>query len=185
MKFCNNNTMKSFVIFVVVLAGMAVAAGVAVNAFREKPLGFFYKSKEARLEEAVGRIQESNGGIQPPQRRLQTTVAMFETLDYMQMKKIVESGGAVILDVRPDLFYQLGHIHGALNLPRDDFEKGYAAMKEALDADNNRLIVVYCADSNCEDATLAADALKKLGYAHVSIYTGGWAEWRHNSITND
>ena len=138
------------------------------NAFREKPLGFLYKTKAERLAEAVERIQASE---------TRATDEATEMLDFATMKKIAERGEAVILDARGDLFYQLGHIHGALSLPRDEFEKGYAAIKEILEADKNRLVVVYCADSRCEDAELVNDALKRLGYSRTAIYGGGWQEW--------
>ena len=161
-------SMKRFVQFFLVLSVLAVAAGIAVNAFREKPLGFLYKGKAERLAEVVECIQpsEAKAADEPA-----------ETLDYAQMKKIVESGEAVILDVRPDLFYQLGHIHGALSLPRDECAKAYAANKETLAADKNRLVVVYCAESKCEDAALVTDTLKRLGHTRTAIYIGGWKEW--------
>jgi len=168
MKFCNNAIVKSFVTFFVVLAALSLVLGVAVNAFREKPLGLLYKSKAERLAEAIERIQASEA---------KTTDEPTTILDHVQMKEIVGSSEVVILDARPELFYQLGHIHGALNLPHDDFEKAYIAIRKILDADKNRLVVVYCADSKCEDSKLVIDALKRLGHTRIAIYIGGWREW--------
>ena len=136
-----------------------------------------------------------------------------ETLDYEGMKEVVERGGALILDARPELFHRLGHIPGALSLPRDDFEQGYMALKDCIIAllrngiidagakpdvpsenamDNlafglakNYPLVLYCANDTCKDAELAREALAKLGYTRISIYTGGWAEWHRRSVTND
>jgi len=179
--------MKCFLQFFLILSALAMTLGLALNQLRDKPLELLYKDKKERLGDALTRIQEgkSNEGLQPPQRRLQTVVALPETLDHAMMIEIAESGVALILDARPELFYRLGHIPNALSLPRDEFEKNYMAMKETLEKDKNRPLVLYCADSSCKDANLVFDALKKLGYTRVSIYTGGWKEWRSHSVTND
>jgi predicted sulfurtransferase len=66
----------------------------------------------------------------------------------------VESKRGLVLDARPEIFHRLGHVPGALSLPRDDFETGYAALKEKLEADRSQPIVIYCSSASCEDSGL-------------------------------
>ena len=152
--------------------------GLAVNQMRENPLPLVYKDKAERLVDAVTRIQAS-------ETKDAVALELPETLDYEEMKKVVEKGEAIILDARPELFHRLGHIPSALSLPRDEFEEGYKAIKEILEADKNRQLVIYCANDTCKDAELVCEALKKLGYTRILIYVGGWSEWQRYSVTND
>jgi len=171
--------MKSFFSFVIILTTISVTVGVGANQLREKPLALLYKDKKERIAAEVERILASEA---------KDTAAHSELpkeLDYAAMKEIVENGGVIILDARPPLFYRLGHIPNSLSLPRDEFEEGYKAIKEILEADKNRQLVIYCANESCKDAELVYEALKKLGYTRISIYVGGWSEWQRYSVTND
>jgi rhodanese-related sulfurtransferase len=75
------------------------------------------------------------------------------------------------------LFYQFGHVPGALSLPRADFESAYAALRARLEKNRRRPIVVYCSDRSCEDSSAVRTALAKLGYTDVAVFHGGWAAW--------
>ena len=172
-------TIKPFLLFVIVLATISVAVGVGANQLREKPLELLYKDKEARISEAVERIQASEA------KETAVHSELPKDLDYAAMKEIVENGRAIILDARPPLFYRLGHIPNSLSLPRDEFEEGYKAIKETLEADKNCPLVIYCANSTCDGSKLLETALKRLGYTRISIYLGGWQEWNNKKGTTD
>ncbi len=85
----------------------------------------------------------------------------------------------LMVDVRRSLFYQLGHIDGAINLPLVDFESAYPKIKPQLDAAarSGKVIVTYCQGETCPDSTTTAKALAARGY-DVSIYRGGLDEWK-------
>ncbi|MCH7226489.1 rhodanese-like domain-containing protein [Haloferula sp. A504] len=85
----------------------------------------------------------------------------------------------LLVDVRRSLFYQLGHVDGAVNLPLVDFEKAYPAIKPQLDAaaEAGKVIVTYCQNETCPDSRTTAEALALRGH-DVSIYSGGLDEWR-------
>ena len=83
----------------------------------------------------------------------------------------------VAVDARPEVFYRTGHVPGALNLPREDFEHGYAMVRASLEANRAQPIVVYCAEADCKDSELVANALSRLGFRHLRVYQGGWEEW--------
>jgi rhodanese-related sulfurtransferase len=85
------------------------------------------------------------------------------------------TAGVVLVDARPDLFFEMGHIPGALNVVVGevgrDFGKNRAVLLSA------RRVVVYCDGGSCGSAEMVAAELKKLGVKGVGVYVGGWREW--------
>lgn len=90
-----------------------------------------------------------------------------------------QAGKVLVVDVRPPLYYRLGHIEGAGSLPLVKYDKTIAAKRPWLDAavKGGKHIVLYCQNSHCPDAHKTALKLVKLGY-DVSVYRGGWEEWK-------
>lgn len=101
------------------------------------------------------------------------------SLDIGQVFTMKESGKAVVIDVRPPLYYRLGHINGAESMPLIKYDKIIAAKRPQLDAavKDGKVIVLYCQNSNCPDAHKTAVKLAKLGYS-ASVFRGGWEEWK-------
>ena len=89
----------------------------------------------------------------------------------------VESKNDLILDARPSVFFERGHVPGALNLSRDDFATDYRRLAPTLKISRDKRIIVYCSGGACHDSRLVANALLSLGFSDVSVYTGGWDEW--------
>lgn len=81
-----------------------------------------------------------------------------------------EKHAAAFLDVRDGNEWNLGHVPGAVHIPRADVEAKASAL---LDRDSN--VVVYCAGGT--RAVNAAEMLKQLGYEHVSVLKGGFRSW--------
>jgi rhodanese-related sulfurtransferase len=146
---------------------LALATGLAVNALRPTPLPLRYAPPEMRLKSTVERLGVSGAA----------TVAIDGDVGLEEMVRVIATHGALILDARPEVFYRLGHIPGALSLPRDDFETQYEKLRTSLEAQRADAIIVYCASETCDDSALVAEALSKLGYAHVRLYRGGWSDW--------
>lgn len=111
--------------------------------------------------------------VAPPEKGRLTTIGI-EQVFALKME-----GKALLIDVRRPLFYNLGHIEGALNLPLTDFEARYPELKPQLDAaaEAGRVIITYCQSETCPDSTTTAEALVVRGH-DVSIYRGGLDEWR-------
>lgn len=149
----------------------STAAGYGLNVVRAKPLPWVYQDKAQRLEAAVGTVVSSMdspvdsapGGGLP------------EVLSLDAFLKMREDKSVVVLDARPAIFFGLGHVPGALSLPREDLAAAYARLGPALPGE--RTVVVYCASETCEDAGLVRTALVRLGHVKVVIFHGGWAEW--------
>ncbi len=104
-------------------------------------------------------------------------IAPAATVSLADFRTAVENRSALILDARPAVFFERGHVPGALNLSRDDFANDYRHLASTLKAAQAKPIIVYCSGGACHDSRLVANALLSLGFSDVSIYTGGWEEW--------
>jgi rhodanese-related sulfurtransferase len=76
----------------------------------------------------------------------------------------------VYLDVREPNEWNLGHLPGAIHLPRGNLE----GKVEGL-IDRGRKVVVYCARGN--RSALAALTMKQMGYENVSSMALGIQGW--------
>ena len=76
----------------------------------------------------------------------------------------------VYLDVREPSEWALGHVAGAVFLPRGQIESKVEAL-----IPRDRKIVVYCARAN--RSALAADTLQQMGYSDVASLAGGFGAW--------
>jgi rhodanese-related sulfurtransferase len=160
-----------------ILATSALCIGLVINQFRDVPMSFVYQSKETRLNEAVLRIRTAAcpAGTMAPQDG---------PISLSDFRVLVETKTGIILDARPEIFYRLGHVPGAVSLPRDDFENAYGKLNALLSHQDQQL-AVYCSGSSCEDSDLVRTALHKLGYTHVLLFKGGWDEWTEAGLPQE
>jgi rhodanese-related sulfurtransferase len=78
--------------------------------------------------------------------------------------------GMVLLDVRPRLEYESGHIPGALTIP-------IAELADRLgELPSGKKVVVYCRGSYCQFADEAVALLTRHGFEALRL-EGGWSEW--------
>lgn len=156
--------------FIAMMAAVALAGGLAINAARWEPLALRYVPKAERM----GRAVES---LLKPRAHENAAPAGWTQLDLEAFRRMVDRKEAVILDARPEVFYDLGHVPGALSLPREDFEARYKALRGELERDKSRPVAVYCTNADCEDSWLVAEALVKLSHPKVFVFKGGWDDW--------
>jgi rhodanese-related sulfurtransferase len=77
----------------------------------------------------------------------------------------------LVIDIREEREYLLGHIEGAVHLSRNRLE---AKVRE-IAPDRNTRIVVYCAvGTTCASA---AETLRRLGYHNIFSLKGGLQNW--------
>jgi rhodanese-related sulfurtransferase len=81
----------------------------------------------------------------------------------------------LFVDVRPAADYRFGHIAGAVQLPEEEFEQRFPALKPRLE--RARAIVVYCKSRDCGKSLWGAIRLRNEGLSQTRIYPGGWNEW--------
>lgn len=93
--------------------------------------------------------------------------------------QLTQSDAALIFDVRPTIFYKMGHIPRAISFPKSNFdkdiEKHEVLIKNAIK--NQTPVVIYCTDLACPDAITVAAQLSQRGH-NVSVLQGGYEAWK-------
>ena len=148
--------------FVLVVLLLSLPLGYLVNQIGPQPLPL-------RPLPADQALVQNLGASSLPQDLSPTKI----DIDWAMLE--LESGKALFVDARESSFFDLGHIPGAVNLPRSTFQQDYDKFQQRVPKD--RLLIVYCSESSCVDSSVVAKALSRLGYSNVQIYQGGWEEW--------
>jgi rhodanese-related sulfurtransferase len=152
---------------VAILALVCLAAGQVVNQFSPAPLPLVYQTPEQRFDAQLAALVTA-----PPFKIAPTAIVLLP-----EFRSAVETKSALILDARPKVFFERGHVPGALNLARDNFVRDYRRLSVTLRTAADKPIIVYCSGGDCHDSRLVANALLTLGLSNVSVFTGGWQEW--------
>jgi molybdopterin/thiamine biosynthesis adenylyltransferase/rhodanese-related sulfurtransferase len=122
------------------------------------------------------------------QQLIKDARSRIEELDPSQVKEIFDhratNGDAaevpVILDVREQQEYEMGHIPGAVHIPRGHLE---TRIEQAI-PDRHQRVIAYCSTQN--RSALAAVTMKELlGYDDVSVMTGGFTLWKDRGYDFD
>jgi len=82
----------------------------------------------------------------------------------------------VLIDVLVQNSYDARHLPGAVHA--GVHEDGFLEKASKLVPDKNTQAVVYCSSFTCQASPLAAKKLMEAGYANVSHFKGGLADWR-------
>jgi len=104
-----------------------------------------------------------------------TPVAIPTVTADQLLRKIEEGDEFVLLDALAPMVYAHSHLPRAINLPPSAVDPSIVARRIP---DRDTLIIVYCANPNCEDSVATAQRLQALGYTNVHHYPGGKNEWR-------
>lgn len=86
----------------------------------------------------------------------------------------------ILLDVRSNSEWWLGHIAGAKHLPVGDIAKKSDAELEALLPNKNVPIVTYCAAGT--RAGLAVEVLQSKGYGAIAVTNGGYKQLKAEGL---
>ena len=97
----------------------------------------------------------------------------FPDISVTEVKALVESKKAVLIDVNGSQSYAKGRVPGAL-----DYAAIKANLADSLPKDKNTLIVAYCGGPKCKAYQAAADAAAKLGYKNVKHMSAGISGWK-------
>ena len=88
----------------------------------------------------------------------------------------VESGDAVLVDVREESDWQEAHAEGAKHLSRGVIE---LEIEEQI-PDPKKPIICYCGGGS--RSALVAESLQKMGYENVRSMTGGLRAWKEAGL---
>lgn len=173
-------TMRRDMVAFVCMATVSLGVGLVVNQFRETPLPLLYQSKRVRFEQKVAHLL-------PPEMpgRSAAETPVCREIDLEEFRGFVEARRGIVLDARPEVFHRLGHVPGALSLPRDDFERAYARVRTRLEENREKAIAVYCSDAYCEDGQMVAEALLRLGFRHLLLFKAGWEMWTRTGLMEE
>jgi rhodanese-related sulfurtransferase len=139
-----------------------------MNRFSAAPLlPIVYQTPEQRFDAELTTLISA-----PPFK-----IAPAATIGLDKFRAAVDSKSALILDARPSVFFEKGHVPNAINLARDDFAHDYRRLTGVLEANRDKPIIVYCSGGECHDSKLVANALLSLGFSDVTVFTGGWDAW--------
>ncbi|MGI8921925.1 MAG: molybdopterin-synthase adenylyltransferase MoeB [Solirubrobacteraceae bacterium] len=99
--------------------------------------------------------------------------ASVDEVDPADVRAELSANGTVLVDVREEQEWNVGHIPGAQHVPR-----GYLESRiEAAVPDRDTHVVLYCASG--QRSALAAHTLTELlGYRHVRSMNGGITLWK-------
>lgn len=127
---------------------------------------------------------QANSGVPTEKPKFKKPVRMngrgeLSSISLEKFFALQQSSKALVFDARPTFFYNIGHIPGAISLPKmncdDAIHNREDEIKSALAA--GKSIVVYCTSITCPDARAVADHISGFGYP-AAIFSGGWDAWK-------
>lgn len=99
-----------------------------------------------------------------------------DAVERSELLKSLSAGEVVVLDVRPSLEFEAGHVPGARSVPLSELDEFISTLKKDLD------VVVYCRGAYCVLAYDAVKALNKKGFRARRLQEG-MLEWRLAGLT--
>jgi rhodanese-related sulfurtransferase len=81
----------------------------------------------------------------------------------------------VWIDARPQDAFQAGHIPGALDLNRDNWDAALPRLFEVYSP--GKVVIVYCS-TGCTESEEIADRIRNLGLEPVKVLKGGFEAWQ-------
>jgi rhodanese-related sulfurtransferase/DNA-binding transcriptional ArsR family regulator len=87
-----------------------------------------------------------------------------------ELERILHDGSAYVIDVRPSVEYEAGHLPGALTIPIEELAERLSEVPR------DRPVVAYCRGEYCLFADDAVRFLRAHGI-DASRLEGGWPEW--------
>jgi rhodanese-related sulfurtransferase len=99
---------------------------------------------------------------------------MAFTTGPVELERTMKTGHVNIVDVRAAEDYKNGHIPGAINLPKTEWDSPKGLTKDKTN-------VLYCYSQVCHLAAAAAVKFAGMGYAVMEL-EGGFDEWKGHDL---
>ncbi len=91
-----------------------------------------------------------------------------------ELKRNLDNGNKMTLvEALPEKYWRKTHLPGALQIDYTEVDEKAVRLLPDKDA----TIIVYCANTECQNSTLAAHSLDSLGYKNVYEYVEGKQDW--------
>ena len=99
---------------------------------------------------------------------------MHRHIKRQEIQRLLDAKAPMTLvESLPESYYAQGHLPGAINLPHDRVRERAAGLLP----DKSAFIIVYCANTPCQNSTIAVRTLEDLGYINVAEYLEGKQDW--------
>lgn len=92
------------------------------------------------------------------------------TLGPVELKNFMEKGGVRVVDVRDEADYKIGHIPGAISIPKNELDKQLDKLSK------EDITIVYCYNQQCHLGENACLILAQYDYP-VMLMEGGFDVW--------
>ncbi|OHB25430.1 MAG: hypothetical protein A2X84_01950 [Desulfuromonadaceae bacterium GWC2_58_13] len=96
---------------------------------------------------------------------------VITTAEVMQLLAGPEAGNYVLVDARPEVKFNEGHVPGALSIPKPMLEKSLDKLSK------DKTIVFYCGGLKCELSPQSAEIAMKNGFEKVKVWYEGEPGW--------
>jgi len=156
-------------------------AALAVNQLRKNPLPLVSLSDNGMATTSAMHFPSEGTG----RNQVETNRAMGSHLTLAEFQDFLAEKRGHVLDARSGAVYRLGHIPGALSLPRENFESAYARIQDLLETDKDRPLAVYCNSRSCTDSEHVRKELLSRGYSQILMFKGGWVVWSQSGLPEE
>lgn len=156
-------------------AQLRALAGTGLVASRRDGVRIYYRVADQQVIALVGHVQEFAASrlaeAEQAARNYLGDVEALEPVAQDELFRRLREGQVLVLDVRPEVEYAVGHIPGAVNVPHDQLAARLAELPVSAE------IVAYCRGRYCVFAPDAVRLLRAHGYAAWPL-EGGLPDWR-------
>ncbi len=149
---------------------------------RKAGLQVFYSLSDEEVPlvaAAMGRIGERHlAEVERIVREHFTAKDDLQPVGRKELLKMIKSGEAVVIDVRPASEYRAGHIRGAINVPVERLPRYLSSLPV------EREVVAYCRGPYCMLSFDAVEQLRRKGFRARRL-EDGFPEWKSSHLPVD
>jgi len=96
------------------------------------------------------------------------------TITREEIKEKLDNNDTLILvEALPQSYFEAEHLPNAINIPHDEIQVKASKMLP----NKNSLIIVYCANTECQNSNMAINLLRQMGYTNTFEYVEGKQDW--------
>ncbi len=96
---------------------------------------------------------------------------------------LLQEGKAVFLDAREAALYKMGHLPGALHMPKEMVDQNLVRLKEK--ERGNKILITYCDGQGCKKAEELLRTLQGRGITALGLFADGWQGWMEKGLPID
>lgn len=165
---------------IVLLSSLALAA---CSDTPPSPVPPVSSGEQVVRKQSADQVETSVPAPKKPSAKPTVKLGQITGVEIGQLFTLQQAGKVHLIDVRPPLYFRLGHIDGAVNFPLIKYDARLAEQLPLIEQAlaSGKTVVLYCQNLNCPDAYKTAQKLVKLGHS-VSVYKGGWEEWKKSGL---